>query len=198
MNKMLVIGITGGVGSGKSTISKILEKEYGAYIINTDEIAHDLMEKGKISYNLIVDHFGKSILDDNGNIDRQKLSKIVYKSENELIKLNSFSHPYVMEEVLNIIKKNRAKNYPYTCIETALPVEANLKSMCDKIWFIYSPDEVRRDRLKRSRKYSDKKIRDIMSRQLSNEEYKKYSTDVIMNVSLEEDIIKQIDKMLGK
>lgn len=198
MNKMLVIGITGGVGSGKSTISKILEEEYGAYIINTDQIAHNLMKKGEVSYNLIVDHFGKTVLDDNGSIDRNKLSKIVYKNQDELFKLNSFSHPYVMDEVSRIIKQNQDKNYPYTCIETALPLEANLESMCDKIWFIYSPYEVRCDRLKRSRNYSEKKIKNIVSRQLSTDEYKQYATDVIMNVSSKEDVMKQIDRILGR
>lgn len=197
MSKMLVIGITGGVGSGKSTISKILEENYGAYIINTDELAHNLMKKGQISYNLILDHFGQKVLDDEGDIDRKKLSKIIYKNKDDLLKLNSFSHPYVMDEVTSIIKKNLDKNVSYTCIETALPLEADLKSMCDKIWFIYSPNDVRYDRLRRSRNYTDEKIKDIMSRQLSNEEYKNYATDVIMNVSSKEDIIKQIDQILG-
>ena len=195
---MKVIGITGGVGTGKSIVTKILEEHYGAHTIGTDQVAHTLMEKGQISYNLIRQYFGDEILDHDGNIDRGKLGFIVYRDENERLKLNSFTHPYVMEEVKNIIETKRKENYKYVCVETALPVEAGLKDFCDKIWFIYSSDEIRAKRLKESRNYSDEKIKDIMSKQLSKEEYEKYSTDVIINENSRSQIISQIDDILER
>lgn len=193
---MEVIGISGGVGSGKSTVSHLLEEEYGAYIINTDKIAHKLMEKGCISYNLTVEHFGPSILDKAGKIDRGKLGSIVYKDKNELLKLNSFSHPYVMKEVADIIKEKSRENYAYACIETALPQEANLKDICDRIWFVHTPIDLRIRRLKESRNYSDEKIKKIMNKQLSDEEYKNYASDVIINAGTKDELRNQINELL--
>lgn len=193
---MIVIGITGGIGSGKSAVSKLLEEEYGAYIINTDEVARNLMEKDQVSYNLIVDYFGDSILDEEGNINRSKLGFIVYKDENELLKLNSFSHPYVEDEVRYRINEKRQANYKYVCIETALPTEANLKNLCDEIWFIYASEDTRIKRLQESRNYPLEKIKDIMDSQLSNEEYKKYASNIIINEKGIEEVKEQIDKIL--
>lgn len=105
----MVIGITGGVGSGKSTVTSILRDKYKAFIINTDKIAHTFMEKDQISYKLIVTHFGSKVLDKKGDIDRGKLSLIVYNNNEELEKLNSFTHPYVMAKVKNIIKEKIKK-----------------------------------------------------------------------------------------
>ena len=156
------------------------------------------MEKGEVSYGLIVDYFGPEVLDEDGNIDRKKLGLIVYQDKDKLLKLNSFSHPYVMGEVENIIELKREENYKYVCVETALPREAGLTNICDKIWFIYTPDDVRIKRLKLSRNYPNEKTKDIMSKQLSNEEYKKYSTNVIINEGTKENIMKQIDKIIGK
>lgn len=193
---MEVVGITGGVGSGKSTISRLLEKQYKAYIIDTDEIAHNLMKKKQTSYNLIVKHFGRTILQEDGEINRSRLGSIVYKDEKELKVLNSFSHPYVMEEVKNIIKSKAGQDWELICVETALPVEADLKAFCDRILYIYTPKDLRIERLKSKRNYSEEKTKDIMARQLSEEEYKDYATDVIMNVSSKDNILNQIDRIL--
>lgn len=194
----MVIGITGGVGSGKSTVTNILRDKHKAFIINTDKIAHTLMEKGQVSYKLILSHFGSKILDEKGEIDRGKLSLIVYNNNEELKKLNSFTHPHVMAKVKNIIKEKNKEDWTYICIETALAIEASLHDICDKIWFIYTPLEIRRERLKASRNYSDEKIRSIMSKQLSDEEYKNYASDVIINNGTEKDLNIQIYKTLNK
>ena len=196
MKTVRVVGITGGVGSGKSTISKLLEERFGAYIISTDKVAHDLMEKGGISFNLIVEYFGRSILDDNGNIDRKKLGAVVYNNKAQLEKLNSFTHPFVLKEVQRLIKEKARVNYKLICIETALPIEAKLDKMCDMIWYIYTPEDVRVSRLKKSRNYSDEKIRAIMDKQLSDKEYRKHSTHVVLNVEDKDQIINQIDEIL--
>lgn len=193
----MVIGITGGVGSGKSTVTSILRDNYKAFIINTDKIAHTFMEKNQVSYKLIVKHFTSKVLDEEGNIDRVKLASIVYNDNEELKKLNSFTHPYVMEEVKDIIKEKANENWNYICLETALAVEASLDDICDKVWFIYTPLEIRTERLKKSRNYSDEKIRNIMSKQLSDEEYKSYASDLIINKGTEEELSNQIYKTLN-
>ena len=196
--KMKVIGITGGVGSGKSTITKILKEQYHAYLISTDQVAHMLMQKDKISYKLIVEQFGQSILNENKEIDRALLGLIVYQDSSKLVLLNSLTHPYVMEYVCELIKIKRAEKIELVCVETALPIEAGLKDFCDEIWYISAPESVRRERLKKDRKYSEQKIDNIFKNQISDKDYRIASTHTLNNDCSKEIISKQIEILLEK
>ncbi|MDF2608857.1 MAG: hypothetical protein K0R92_331 [Lachnospiraceae bacterium] len=195
---MKVIGITGGVGGGKSTVTDILREQYKAYLINTDQIAHTLMQKGEISYQLIINHFGTGVLDEHGNISRSLLGALVYQAPDKLRRLNSFTHPYVMEQVKEIINQKREENVPIVCVETALPKEAGLKEICDEIWYIYAPEELRRERLIKSRNYSDDKISGIFMNQIKHEEYKQISTHMIQTDCSMEHVREQINFLLEK
>lgn len=197
-NKVKVIGITGGVGSGKSTITEILKDKYLAYLLNTDQIAHKLMQKGEISYNLIVEYFGTEILDDKGDIYRPTLGAIVYNNPDKLTKLNSFTHPYVMGYVKDIINAKRNDSCNLICIETALPAEAGLKDICDEIWYIYAPENIRRERLMRSRDYTNEKIDTIFQNQMKENEYKNICNYQINTDKDMENIIKQIEFLVEK
>ena len=104
---MKVIGVTGGVGSGKSVVLSILEKDYHAETILADLVAHDLMQPGGKSYEDIVEAFGDGILNDDGTIDRVKLGNIVFHDAEKLQKLNAITHPNVKEEIKNRIQKIR-------------------------------------------------------------------------------------------
>lgn len=177
---MKVIGITGGIGSGKSTISNILENNFNALIISTDAIAHKLMRKGMVSYEKILDYFGEGILDANKEIDRVKLAECVYGQRDKLLLLNSFTHPYVMDYVKELIKIKEME-FPIIVVETALPREAKLHEICDEIWYVHASYEVRRNRLKSSRNYSDEKIDTIFSNQMKEEEYRMICTHEIVN-----------------
>ena len=97
---MKVIGVTGGVGSGKSVVLSILEKDYHAETILADLVAHDLMQPGGKSYEDIVEAFGDGILNDDGTIDRVKLGNIVFHDAEKLQKLNAITHPNVKEEII--------------------------------------------------------------------------------------------------
>lgn len=103
---MRIIGITGGIGCGKSTLISMIKDRCKVLIIDTDTIAKRLMSPDNISYNLIVEYFGNEIISEIKEIDRKKLSKIVMSDKNKLHKLNSFTHPYVIEEIKEIIKIN--------------------------------------------------------------------------------------------
>ncbi len=194
---MKVIGITGGIGSGKSTISDILENNFNAFIISTDAIAHDLMGKGMVSYKKIVDYFGEEILDDNKEINRAKLAECVYGQKDRLLKLNSFTHPYVMDYVKDLIKI-KVKEYPLIVIETALPVEAKLHEICDEIWYVHASNEVRRKRLKETRNYSDEKIDTIFLNQMKEDEYRKLCTYEIKNEGSLKNIFDKIQLYVEK
>lgn len=195
---MKVIGITGGVGSGKTTVTDILKDKYGSYLINTDQIAHTLMQKGEISYEKIIEYFGVEVIDQFGNISRSLLGALVYQAPDKLLKLNSFTHPYVMKKVKEIIEQKRIENVPMICVETALPKEAALSGFCDAIWYIYAPEAVRRERLIKSRNYSDEKITGIFKNQLSHDEYIKLSTHMIHTDCSMEKLQEQIQFLLEK
>ena len=195
---MKIIGITGGVGSGKSTISELLEEKYDAFIISTDKIAHQLMQKGNVSYQFIVEHFGKSILNAEEEIDRLQLGKQVYQDPEQLKKLNSFTHPFVMDYVAKIIQDKRKEGVKLLCIETALPEEAGLKEICDEIWYVYASEEIRKTRLMESRGYSADKIISIIKRQSSEEEFQELSTHRIKNDGSMASLQEQIEILLVK
>ena len=196
--KMKVIGITGGIGSGKSMVADIMRDDFHAYLINTDQIAHKLMEKGRISYQLIVEYFGEKILTPSGEIERSTLGKLVYQAPEKLLILNSFTHPYVMDYVRKLIEEKGKENENLICVETALPIEAGLRTFCDAIWYVFSPDNLRRERLKESRNYEEEKINQIFKNQISDEDYRKASTHVLINDGSREKIIAQIEVLLEK
>ena len=100
---MKVYGITGGAGTGKSEVIKMLQQNFGGCVIMSDEVARELMQKGNISYQLIVEYFGRDILMDDGEIDRKKLADHVFNNKEALEKLNSMTHPYVKDEIRKLI-----------------------------------------------------------------------------------------------
>lgn len=180
---MKVIGLTGGIGSGKSRVADLLQKEFLAYVIYTDEIAKDQMKQGGCSYEKVVKQFGSEILDDSGDIDRNKLAKTIFQKE-ELVKLlNSLTHPNVHIEVLRQIEEVKSKDKLYSAIivETALLFEAGYQDFCDEIWYVHAPIADRIKRLKESRGYSEEKIDSIIRKQKSEEFFLKNSTVIIEN-----------------
>lgn len=195
---MKIIGITGGVGSGKSKILNILENEYGARIIIADLIAHKLMEPGGISYQGIVKAFGKGIVKADGFIDREVLGSIVFCSEKKLKILNEITHKNVDAEIMRQIEKIRKEdsNALIVC-EAALLVGAQYESLFDQLWYIYTREDIRFQRLKASRGYSDRKIQRMIENQKTEEEFKEAATHVIDNSGDIEETKNQIREILG-
>lgn len=194
---MKVIGVTGGVGSGKSVILSILEKEYGAQTILADLVAHDLMEPGAKSYMEIVETFGDSILQEDGAIDRQKLGSIVFADEKKLEQLNGITHPNVKEEIKRKIAKIRKKGEASMIVlEAALLIESGYEDIYDELWYIYVNRETRYERLKEGRGYTREKTDSIMNNQLSEEEFRAHAQVIIDNSYDIEQTKKQIHEIL--
>lgn len=194
---MKVIGVTGGVGSGKSVILSILEKEYGAQTILADLVAHDLMEPGAKSYMEIVETFGDSILQEDGAIDRQKLGSIVFSDEKKLEQLNGITHPNVKEEIKRRIAKIRKKGEASMIVlEAALLIESGYEDIYDELWYIYVNRETRYERLKEGRGYTREKTDSIMNNQLSEEEFRAHAQVIIDNSYDIEQTKKQIHEIL--
>lgn len=196
-DKMKVIGITGGVGCGKSFIMEQLQERYQAGIILTDLVAHDLMEPGGVSYQEIVVCFGTKILEPDGKINRQALGSIVFQDKEALLKLNSITHPNVKKEVIRRIEEmKRAKEVSIIMVEAALLIEEHYDEICDELWFIDASDEVRIKRLMEKRGYTKEKCLSIMSNQLQRERFLEHCGRVIYNDKTKEDAVAQLDAIM--
>ena len=140
---MTVIGITGGVGCGKSAVLQFLKEEYKAVIVETDKLAHELEQKGNLCYNEIVSYFGREILDKDGIIDRKKLGTIVFSDSHKLEVLNSIVHPAVVDAIRQIIVDNKDKP-GYLFVESALLFESHIDRLvppCGKQLYVGSMGE---------------------------------------------------------
>lgn len=195
---MKVIGITGGIGSGKSIVAKILMEQYNAVFLDTDQIAKEQMEPGGVSYQGVVEYFGRSVLQEDGFIHRVKLAEIVFQDEEKLLKLNQLTHPNVIRRVQELIDEMRNENsIPYVVMETALMIEAQMESTCDEVWYVYTPEDARRQRLKASRNYSDEKIDAIFMKQKKEEEFFAHFHKVIRNTGDMALLEKEIKNLLS-
>lgn len=195
---MRVIGITGGVGSGKSRVLEYLSSKYQAVVCQADQVAWKLQELGQPCYIKILDFFGPDILSDDQQIDRKKLGGIVFADEEKLKVLNQIMHPAVKEWIVDFIAKQRENGTSYVVLEAALLLEENYGEICDEIWYIYANEQVRRARLKESRSYDDEKISRIMRQQLSEEEFCSKCPVVIKNSNSFDETCRQIDERMNK
>lgn len=174
-----IIGLTGGIGCGKSTLIKLAEERCKVLNINTDNIAKYLMAKGNVSYDLIVDYWGKDILTDD-EIDKKKLAKIVMANKDELFRLNSFTHPYVIKEVKDIIKNN-SDDYDIVIIESALLLDTPLKDLCTEIWNVSADLDKRIERLCLYRGYTKEEAERIIKNQKAESYYIEHSDKTFVN-----------------
>ncbi len=179
---MKVIGITGGVGCGKSTVLKYIKDNYNVKVIYADDVAKELMSKDNIAYQRIVEIFGDDILQSDLEIDRKKLSLVVFNNPNKLSVLNSIVHPLVKKYIIeDIVKEKCLERYDYVFVEAALLIEDHYDIICDELWYVYADINSRIERLADSRGYSVEKTQSIMRNQLSEEEFKRHCHKVIDN-----------------
>lgn len=196
---MRIIGITGGIGTGKSTILHLMREEYKAYVVETDVLAHDLMEPGKPAYEEIVNHFGKEILLEDGRIDRGKLGEIVFQNETKLMDLNHIVHPAVKRFILkDIEEKRKEEKVAFYVIEAALLIEDGYKAICDELWYIYVEKEERIQRLKEGRGGTRKKWENVIASQSSEDFYKENCDVIIENGGNLQKTADQVARLLCK
>lgn len=192
---MKVIGITGGIGCGKSEVLKYLKSE-GAYIIEADKLAHDLMKNGASVYNRIINAFGSGIIGDDGELDRQALGKIVFGDVDKLKALNSIVHPAIKEYIINDIEEQRILGkIDYYVIEAALLIQDGYKSICDVIWYIYADRNIRIDRLIKGRGGDAAKYEAVMGKQ-EDEAFYRSNSDAVIDNSFDFDNTKNELKVL--
>lgn len=190
---MVIIGVTGGIGSGKSLVCDILREEYNADIINTDDIAKDQMKIGGNSYKSVIAHFGEDILLEDKNISRSKLSAIVFTNKDKLNLLNKITHPNVIACVKKRISNSKAR---IVVIETALAIESGLDLLCDYVWFVNASESIRKERLLKTRDISEEKIENILKSQAKSDEFKNKGYIILDNSSTIDKLKKEIERLI--
>ena len=202
-----IIGITGGVGSGKSTVLSFLEKEYKAKVLIADRIGHTAFLKDSDTYRKIVNHFGEKILDEQGEVDHPTLAQIIFQDEKEKEFINSIIHPYALDKIKTEISiwKNDPERESIDpnllIIETALMFETGCDKLCDEIWGVITDTNIRIDRLMKDRGYTEEKARSIIAAQISDEEIKNKCKVIVTNntsiAETENQIRKLIDQIIN-
>ena len=190
----MVIGLTGGIGAGKSAVMEYLQ-EKGCYTILADDVARKLQEKGGVIYNEMLEVFGTDILGEDGQLDRNSVASVVFSDEKRLSQLNAIVHPAVREKILSLIAENKDK-YPHIVIEAALLIEEHYEDVVDELWYVDAADEIRIKRRMESRGYTREKCLSIMSRQLSREEYVRHCKVVLDNSATLDEVRAQVDHAL--
>lgn len=195
---MKTIGVTGGVGSGKSSVLDMLESMCSCIVVRADDEAKKLMRRGQPAYNEVVGFFGDEVIGSDGELDRPVLAKIIFNNPNKRIVLNSIVHPLVKQTIVNIINDHKiAGDKDYCFVEAALLLEDHYDVFMDEIWYVYADEAVRRERLKDSRGYSDAKIDSMIKSQLGEADFRARADRVIDNSGSPEKTRAQLVNMLG-
>lgn len=176
----IILGVTGGIASGKSTVSEILNQKFNSVVLSADNIAKEVMQKNSI-IELIKNAFGNyDILDENHNIDSKKLSKIVFNDDKMLKTLNSIVHPVVMENIKNRI--SALQEYDFIILDVPIPIIEFIR-ICDYIIVVLSDTPIRINRIIERNHLSEEDAILRIKSQLSNEEYKELADFIVYNNS---------------
>lgn len=178
---MKVIGITGGVGAGKSTILDYLEQKHHAYVIQADKIGHLLMEPDGICYEQVIALFGRQVIKNDKTIDRKQVSDVVFGNELMRQSLDDIIHPAVKTYILEEINRQKEAGSRLLIVEAALLLEEHYEEFCDAVWYVHTDTEIRIRRLIESRGYSIEKAQSIIARQASEDFFRTHADYMITN-----------------
>jgi dephospho-CoA kinase len=177
----LVLAVTGGIATGKTTVANMLT-ELGAAHIDFDVLARQVVEPGTPALKQIVEYFGKQVLQEDGTLDRKKLSKVVFQDIEKRKKLENFTHPAILEEFLKQVNAI-AKQDPNAIIQVSIPllIELNLQYMYDKILLVYAGTEQQVQRLCKRDSISKEEAANILKAQMPIDEKVGYADFVVRN-----------------
>lgn len=195
---MRFIGITGGVGAGKSTVLEILSRMPKTKVMLADKIAHELMMPGTQCYDTIRQVFAtEDIYDADGMLNRKKLAEIIFSDTEKRQQMNAIVHPAVKQYVIAHYRAEQKKGeLEYLFLEAALLIEEHYDEICDELWYIYTDRDIRCNRLMQSRGYSREKAEHIFASQLSDSEYREKCAHVLTNNGSIEEIEIQLRRLL--
>tara|TARA_Y100000817_G_C16835896_1_gene535714 strand:+ start:368 stop:952 length:585 start_codon:yes stop_codon:yes gene_type:complete len=183
----MIIGLTGGIGSGKTAVSDIFQG-LGITVVDADLASRVVVEKGREELNKISDHFGKDILSRDGELDRAKLREIIFNSQDEKLWLESLLHPAIAAQIK---KELDSSTSPYTVLVSPLLLETDQKNFCSKLLVVDVPIETQIQRTSKRDNVSEEQIKSIISSQIDRESRLQQADEIILNDgSLEELAVK--------
>lgn len=179
----MIIGLTGGIGSGKTAVSDAFQ-DLGITIVDADLASRIVVQKGKPSLKKIAEHFGNDILNENSELDRAKLREIIFNSDEEKNWLESLLHPAIANQIQDELK---ASSSPYTILVSPLLLETNQKEYCNKVLVVDVPVELQVERTLKRDQVSEGQVKSIIKAQISRKNRLEFADEVIVNDgSLEE------------
>ena len=190
----MVIGLTGGIASGKSTVSAKL-KELGAAVIDGDILAREVVRKGEIAYNKIVQCFGADILLPSGAINRKKLGSIVFADKEKLALLNSITHPEIINRMKKRIQELKAEGVKAIVVDVAMLIETGLHKYMDSIWVVTVDRETQIKRLIERDRFDYREAENRINSQITDEVRKKYADVIIDNSRPIEEVGKRLEEL---
>lgn len=193
----MVLGVCGGVGSGKSFVIEYLEKQ-GAFVILSDEVAKKISEEEGPALDKIRELFkDDNVLTSDGRMDRAKVAALIFNDEKKKNALNDILHPATKEEIVRQIEEVKAKEPDrLVLLESAIFFETGCDKLVDKVLFVYADEAVRIKRLMEGRGYTEEKCRAIMAKQMSSDELKERCDYVVNNSGTFEETIGQCEEFL--
>lgn len=195
---MIIIGITGGAGAGKSVILDYLQEKYHCAVIQADQVGHQVMKKGQSCYLSVCKLFGNEVLNEEGELDRRKIGATVFSNPKLLQSLNQIIHPAVKQEIEGFLESQKKAGATCAVIEAALLLEEQYDKICHELWYIHASEETRKQRLQSTRGYTEEKIEALFRRQLSEEEFRRGCQVTIENEGPKQDTYRQIDKRMQR
>ena len=194
-NRSKVIGLTGSIATGKSTVSKLLAR-LGAVIIDADKVAREIVQTGEQALEEIVEYYGEDILLEDGSLDRKKLGKIVFNDPEKLEKLNEITHPKIIQRILDRVHRISNKyDGAVIVIDAALLIEMNFQRYVDEVWVVTLSKEMQINRLMKRDQIKAKEAQNRIEAQMSSEEKSKYADEIIDNSGNLEELEKDIMKL---
>lgn len=195
--KMLFIGITGGIGAGKSEILNYIRKHYRCEIYLADEVAHQVKKAGTVCFEKLLELLGRDVLGADGEIDKKEMADRIFADRTVLEQVNAIVHPAVKDFLLmHLEQAQQSGEVELFFVEAALLIETGYGEIVDEMWYIHADEQVRAARLRNVRGYGEEKIAHIMASQLTEKEFRRASDFVIDNSGELKDSYRQIDEKL--
>ena len=196
---MKFIGITGGIGAGKSTVLSLLKENFNCKVVLADDVAAQLMTKGHSCFDEVVAlNWPTSILDEEGNIDRPLMAKYMFADDELLKSVNAIVHPAVEKEVLEQVQQEKKLgNIQFFFLEAALLIECGYGKLVDEMWYIYAGSEVREQRLMTSRGYTKERIANTIKARRIDASFRQHCDRVIDNSGSTEETLAQLRALLS-
>ena len=191
---MFAIGLTGGIGTGKSEVSRILQ-ELGATVINADRVGHEAYKPDFPAWREVVAAFGEGIVQPTGEIDRKRLGAIVFADPEAMARLNSIMHPRMAEIIAAKIDKLRQGGARVVVVEAALLAEAGWDYLVDEVWVTNSPEDMVLERLRLRNGLSDDEIRRRISSQLPFDQRVCHAQAVVCNSGNLNDLHREVESL---